>query len=484
MKEYEVIIIGSGFSGICTAIKLQENNIHNYLILERDESLGGTWWRNSYPGAAVDVPSRLYSFSFEKFDWSRLFAKQEEILSYTQNIIQKYQLASKAQTNVNIESLVFDDNLGKWKVYLKDGSSLICRFVVSATGGLSQPAFPKIPGLDNFKGKYFHTSLWDHSYDYKGKNIAVIGTGASAVQVVPEIAKEAAHVEVLQRTPHWILPRPDRKLKHWERSLLQIGLINKSFRAFTYFQNESRALFFLKFPKLAKLVKLQALAHLKKQVKSKELRKALEPNFDIGCKRVLLTNDYYPSLERSNVNLNTKAIESITEDGILFKDQTSIKSDLIVFATGFRAAENSVPFEIKGRNNVSIHDYWKEGAVAYYGISVANFPNLFMAMGPNTGTGHTSVIYFIESQMKYIMDAINKAKANSWKSVEVKETVQNEFNVQLQEKMKRTIWSVGGCKSWYTTENGKNTTMYPNFSFVYRSNTKSFKDELHLIEKN
>lgn len=478
---YNVIIIGSGFSGIAAAISLQKKNISNYIILERDAELGGTWWKNSYPGAAVDVPSRLYSFSFYQYNWSRLFAKQKEILNYTQSIIKDYQLKEKSKTNCSIQSLKFDEEKGIWTVFFNDKTSIQSQFIINCTGGLSQEAIPNIKGLSNFQNEYFHTSKWNHDFDYTNKTIAVIGTGASGIQVIPEIAKKAKKVHVLQRTPHWIIPRPDRKLKNWERKLLQKPFFNQIFRLATYLKLESRVLFFSKFPSLAKIVKLEALSHIKKQIKDPELRKKVIPIYDIGCKRVLLSNSYYPSLERENVTLETSPIEEIHAKSIQLTDKTLENIDLIVFATGFHASENAIPFEIIGKNKIAIKNYWKDGAHAYYGISVPNFPNLFMAMGPNTGTGHTSVIYFIESQMQYIIDAIDKGLKQKWKSIEIKEEVETKFNQKIQKQLGKTIWSKGGCHSWYLTKTGKNTTLYPDFSFVYRKNTKSFNENIHHI---
>lgn len=483
MATYEVIIIGSGFSGICSAIKLQEEKIDNFLILEKDEELGGTWWRNSYPGAAVDVPSSLYSFSFEKYDWTRLFAKQEEILAYTKQIISKYQLESKARKNVSIAKIVFNQGTSSWQIKLINGETLQSKFVISATGGLSQASIPKIEGLESFKGTHFHSSKWNHDFDFRNKSVAVIGTGASAVQLVPELAKKVKHLHVMQRTPHWILPRPDRLLKNWERKLLKIPFINKIFRGITYLKSESRAIFFTKIPALAKLVSLEAKFHLKKQVKDEKLRAKLSPNYAIGCKRILLTNDYYPALCQKNVSLETESIDKITTKGLLLKNGTELSVDLIVFATGFHAAENAIPFDIIGKNSLSIHQHWKDGAFAYYGTTLNQFPNLFFGMGPNTGTGHTSVIYFIESQMNYIIDAILKAKQNEWATIEIKQEVENEFNTSLQRKLQNTIWQQGQCNSWYLTKSGKNTTMFPNFSFIFRNGTKSFQEALHNVSK-
>lgn len=479
---YEVIIIGSGFSGICSAIKLKENGIHNYLILERDEDLGGTWWKNTYPGAAVDVPSHLYSFSFEPYDWTRFFAKQEEILAYTQMIIKKHQLQQSSRCSVKIAHLKYLENEGIWETHLDSGEILRSTFIISGTGGLSQAKIPYITGQEKYKGHSFHSSNWDHSFDFTGKNVAVIGTGASAVQLVPELAKKAASLKILQRTPHWILPRPDRALHTWERKLLRLPFFNKLFRGITYLKSESRAIFFTKWPWIAKLVKFEALGHLKKQIKDEQLREKLTPDFDIGCKRVLLCNDYYPSLNQDNVELLTTSIQSINETGITLSDGNHHAVDLIVYATGFHAAEDSIPFEIIGQNNTKLSEYWKDGAFAYCGTTVSNFPNLFFAMGPNTGTGHTSVIYFIESQMNYIMDAIKQFKHGNWKSIAVQASVEEAYNQKLQKDLANTIWLKGGCKSWYLTTSGKSTTMFPNFSFVFRWQTRSFWKELHDIQ--
>lgn len=483
MKPFDVIIIGSGFSGICSGIKLLQNNIPNFIILERDEDLGGTWWKNSYPGAAVDVPSHLYSFSFEAYDWTRLFAKQAEILDYTQHLISKHKLREKARCNVSINRLIYDESNTRWEVHLSTNEVLYTQFVISGTGSLSQPNIPSIPGLNAFKGKVFHSSNWDNEYDYEEKNIAVIGTGASAVQLVPELAKKAKQLTVIQRTAHWVLPRPDRALKNWERKLLKHSFFNGFFRLLTYLKNETRAIFFTKLPAIAKIVQLEGFHHLKKQVKDENLRKKLTPQYAIGCKRILLTNDYYPTFNQKHVQLIDTEIAKINSSGISFKDGTSMEIDLLVLATGFHASENAIPFEIIGKDNKSLRESWKDGAHAYYGTMVSQFPNLFFAMGPNTGTGHTSVIYFIESQMNYIMDAINKTRSNNWKSVEVKKEVEERFNTKIQKQLEGTIWQKGGCNSWYQTEGGKNTTMFPDFSFVFRRQTRKFKENLHHIKQ-
>lgn len=481
-KNYEVIIIGCGFAGMGMAINFLQKGITDFLILEREPELGGTWWRNSYPGAAVDVQSHLYSFSFEPYDWTRLYAHQPELLSYTNHVLDKYKIREKALTNTNVEKLVYDENSGEWSVYCNGDRIFKAKNIVNASGGLSQPAYPNIKGREKFEGKNMHTGLWEHDYDYTNKNIAVIGTGASAVQIVPELAKKAKKLTVLQRTAHWVLHRPDRILSNTERNLLKNNQwIERLFRNFTYWKLEFRIIAFQLFPKLMELFQLKALSHLKKQVKDKDLRKKLTPNYIIGCKRILISNDYYPALQKENVELVTDDIESINEKGILLKDGKQINADLLVYATGFHAAENNVPYPVYGKNNITLQEKWKDGAYAYIGTVVDGFPNFYIIMGPNTAIGHTSAIFMMECQMQYITKAILKKKEKNWKAIEVKNEVIKSYNNKIQKQLQGTVWNKGGCDSWYKTADGKITTLYPTFSFIFKKQTSEFKEHEHLI---
>lgn len=482
---YEVVIIGSGFSGICAAITLQRMGIDNYLILERDEELGGTWWRNSYPGAAVDVPSILYSFSFEPYDWSRKFAKQSELLEYTHFVIDKYGLRAKSRVNSEVVKMHYDEQSGHWHLQTKDGVEHECESVINGAGGLSQPKFPDFPGVDRFQGKTMHTGLWDHDYDYRGKRIAVIGTGASAVQVIPELAKEAGHLTIFQRTPHWMMPRPDRELFGFERKIRKNKWINRLLRKALYWQFEGRVipLIYLTFL-LRTLPQHQARWHINKHIKDKKLRELLTPDFTIGCKRILLCSRYYPSLNRDNVELLGKdsGLKKFYEKGIETIKGEKIEFDLVVFATGFHAAENSIPFPVIGRNGLTIQEAWKAGSHAYLGVTVPDFPNFYIIPGPGTAIGHTSQIFMIECHTDYIRKLIEAKREKRLKSIEVKKEVSQVYNEKIQQELKKTVWQTGGCKSWYQQADGKITTLYPRFTWQYQRDCRNAKLEDHLLE--
>lgn len=475
---FDVLIIGSGFSGMCAAIKLKEAGVSNFQILERDEKPGGTWWRNSYPGAAVDVQSMLYSFSFEPWNWSRLFAKRDEIYQYTEYVYSKHKLHENTRCQAKVTKATFDEEGGVWNVELNGVEVLTARTLITASGGLSQPSVPNFPGKDRFQGRQFHTSRWDNSHDHSGKRIAVIGTGASGIQVIPEVAKSAAAVYVLQRTPHWIMPRPDRELKAWERRVLAHGIINKMFRLFTYLELEFRVLAFSFFPALLEVIaKPKALKNIRKNVRDPQLQEKLIPDFRIGCKRILLSSEYYPSLNRDNVELVTDPLHCINESGIKLESGRQLDVDLIVYATGFHGSENNIPYPVIGREGASLKEAWEDGAHAYLGTLVPRFPNFFMMMGPNTGTGHTSVIYFIESHVKLIVQAIQQLLKNDWKWVDIRADVEQQYNEKIQRRLKKTVWMTGGCHSWYLTKSGKNTTLFPTFSFDFRRYVSRFNEK-------
>ena len=481
-NTYEIIIIGSGFGGIGLGFNLKKAGIENFVMLERDQVMGGTWWRNNYPGAAVDVQSHLYSFKSEPYNWSRLFAMQPEILDYTNYLIDKYKLKDKTHCNKNVVKAEFDEDAGIWSVFIDDGSVYKAPILINSSGSLSQPSIPPIKGKEDFKGESFHTSHWDHSFDYADKKVAVIGTGASAVQVVPALAPDVKTLNIFQRTPHWVMPRPDRVLGNKERKFIHaMPLITSIYREMMYWQLEARMLAFKGNKPIIKIFQNKAKKFLKKNIPNPELREKLTPDFLLGCKRVLLTNDYYPALLRENVNLVTDGIELINETGLLTKSGEQIDVDLIVYATGFHASENNIPYPVIGRNGLSIQESWIEGAHAYIGTVVPHFPNLFILVGPNTGIGHTSALHIMESQMKYIMKTIQAMRNNNWKSVEIKEDVENAYNEKIQKQLSKTVWQIGGCKSWYQTESGKNTTLYPTYSFVFRKDASEFKKEEHLV---
>lgn len=486
-KVYEVIIIGSGFGGIAAAVNLQKNGIADYLMLERDEELGGTWWRNSYPGAAVDIQSHLYSLSFENYDWTRFYAKQPEILAYTRHVLQKYGIVDRALTNANVSQLVYDEDTGQWEVSLKDGRIFIAKDIINASGGLSQPAVPKFEGQEVFEGVQMHTARWDAQLRYAGKRVAVVGSAASAVQVIPAIATEVQKLYVFQRTPHWIIPRPDRLLTTKERKKMQNARWAKWYRSTIYWKHEASVLAFSTMPKLLKVgLEPTAKKHIKKYIKDKDFQAKVTPDYTIGCKRILLSNEYYPALTRENVQLLTKesGIKRLTKTGIETIDGQHIEVDIIVYATGFNAAENNIPYVVKGREGVTIQEAWKDYAHAYLGTTVPYFPNFYMLLGPNTGIGHTSAIYMIEAQLEYIVQALLAKRKNDWKAIEIKEQIEKNYTNRIHRLLKKTVWQSGGCESWYQDSEGRNVVLYPTFTYQFRKDCARLKWHHHIKIKN
>ena len=477
--HFDQLIIGAGFAGICAAIQLKKAGFNNFIILERGSHLGGTWRDNNYPGAACDVESHLYSFSFEPNpNWSRQFGPQQEILNYMDHCAEKYGINPNIQLNTTVEKLVFDEANSTWQVICNNGKTYTAQTVISCSGGLSQPSLPDIKGIADFKGKKFHSAQWDHNYDLANKTVGVIGTGASAIQIVPEIAPVVKELQLFQRTPPWILPKSDKAISGFRRSMYNALPFTRSFyRWRLYWFHEVAALGFTRRPGILKLASKVSALYLKRSVKDEALRKKLLPTYTMGCKRVLLTNDYYPALQRKNVSVITDHIQEINATGIKTVDGKQHELDAIIFATGFYAAEGVVMFEVQGKKGLSLNEAWKDGAEAYLGTSVSGFPNLFLVVGPNTGLGHSSMILMIEAQVNYILDAVRLMKEKQLRSVDVKKETQIAFNTDLQQKLSRTVWQSGGCVSWYQTKSGKNVTLWPGFTFTFMKKTKKFEPE-------
>jgi cation diffusion facilitator CzcD-associated flavoprotein CzcO len=476
--QHDVIIVGSGFAGLGMAVRLKQDGIDNFLILEQDPAFGGTWWANSYPGCAVDVPSHLYSFSFaQNAGWTRRFAHQQELLDYTRGVVRQFGLEPHIRVNTALEGATFDKAGGYWQLRTSAGP-LSAKCVVGAVGALNRPALPALPGLSDFKGAMFHSSRWDHGCDLRGKRVAVIGTGASAIQFVPEIAAQVARLDVYQRTAPWILPRPDRAIGRAEQWLLaRVPALQWLYRALTYVQFESRALWYVHAPKVLRVAAWQALRHLQRQVADPQLRRKLTPDYAIGCKRVLLTNSYYPALTRPNVALITDPIVQVREGSIVTAGGHEREVDVIVFGTGFDLAQAASATVVVGRRGKTM---FADGHEAYKGCAVAGFPNYFLINGPNTGLGHNSMIYMAESGVRYVLGAIREVLDLKLHSVEVRAEVQAAYNARLRERLKGTVWSTG-CKSWYLDAAGRNTTLWPGFTFSYRNITRRFDSENYVI---
>lgn len=463
------IIIGSGFAGIGMAIALKKAGLGAFLILEKQSDVGGVWRDNTYPGAACDVPSHLYSFSFEPNpNWSRVFAPQAEIHQYLQHCAKKYGLLPSIRFGCEVSQVHYDEQRALWVVTLASGQKLQARFVVTATGQLSRPVYPRLEGMDSFRGHVSHSAHWDHHHDMTGKRVAVIGTGASAIQFVPAIAGQVSKLTVFQRSAAYILPRPDGLYAGWRKALFRMmPWTMKLHRARIYAQYESRAIGFTRIKSVMDLAAgrpFKALLH--RQVQDPRLRAQLTPDYPIGCKRILLSNDYLATMAKPNVNLVTQGIRRVTADGIETVDGQHHPADAIVYGTGFAATEFLAPMTITGRKGLELNEVWRQGAKAYLGMTVPGFPNFFMLYGPNTNLGHSSIIYMLESQIAHVlrcMKAVHKARAST---VEVDAQQHASFNGIVQERLRSTVWQ--GCKSWYVDANGHNSTNWPGFTFGYR----------------
>ena len=476
-----VLIVGAGFAGIGMAIRLKQAGMTDFTILERAEEIGGTWRDNHYPGAACDVESHLYSFSFDPNpDWTRRFAAQKEILEYMKRCAEKYGVYPHVRFGTSVRCARWDERAALWNVELLDGATIPARVLVSGCGGLSRPSYPDLAGLKRFAGKTFHSARWDHSFPLDGKNnVAVIGTGASAIQIVPAIAPRVKRLSVFQRTAPWILPKPDRAIRPIERAIYRrVPVVQTLVRAKIYWQREALALGFVIEPRLLTLLEGVGRRYLKRSIKDRVLREKLSPHYAMGCKRILPTNDYYPAIQLPNVELVTDSIREVTRDGILTEDGKERRFDAIVLATGFQAAEHAAPFDIEGRDGRSLDTEWRDGAEAYLGTTVTGFPNLFLMVGPNTGLGHNSMIVMIESQIAYIRDAIETMNRERLKLIAVRAGAQASYNARTQARLAGTVWA-SGCKSWYQTRSGKNTTLWPGFTFEFRRRTHRFDSEAY-----
>jgi len=484
--DYEIVIIGTGFAGIGMAVKLQQAGIHSFKLVERSNEVGGTWRDNTYPGCECDVQSHLYSFSFEpKADWSKKYSSWNEIRDYIIAVTDKHNLRQKIQFNTGLEGASFDKNSGTWLVNLSDGSKTRARFVITAVGPLSNPSIPEISGKESFNGPIFHSAQWDHAADLKGKKIAVIGTGASSIQFVPRIAENAQSIELFQRSAPWILPKPDRKIFAIEKALYQyLPGWRLAHRASLYWANEVTLRGFLKEKSwIRSIAEWGATKHIHHHIKDEELRKKLTPDFQFGCKRALLSNEYYPALARDNVAVVDTGIERITETGIIDKQGKAHDVDVIIWGTGFKVDEPLMGIDIAGIDGQDLNAVWKDnGFESYYGTTVAGFPNAFILAGPNTGIGHTSLVVMIEAQFSYIMDAIQKIQQQDIKYIDVKESVQTQFCQSMQDKMVGTAWT-SGCNSWYLSDSGKNFTIWPDYTYNYIRQIKQINLADYHVEK-
>jgi len=469
-----IVIVGAGFGGIGMGIALKQAGYDDFIILDQADDLGGTWRDNQYPGCACDVPSPLYSYSFElNPDWSRLFAPQPEIWDYLRQCARKHGLEAHIRYGSVVDQMSWDEDARLWDVQTLEHGELgswRSHAVVAAAGALHLPVYPDIPGTERFTGTAFHSSRWDHSVDLAGQRVAVIGTGASAIQFVPEIARRAGHLTVFQRTPPWLHPRPDAPIPARARAVFRKAPVTaRALRDAIYLGLEARAAGFAVSQKLMAPLEMVARRHLASQVTDPALRARLTPDYTIGCKRILLSSDYYPALQRPNVSLVTEGICEITEAGVTTADGQEHKADVIIYATGFNAIESVTSLNVTGRDGRPLRPGNLE---AYRGVTVAGFPNFFMLLGPNTGQGHTSAVFMIENQIRHVVSCLRLLARDKANAIEVLEPAQRKYNDALQRRLRRAVWSVGGCRSWYLDAEGVNRTLWPGFTFEYWARTR------------
>jgi len=472
-----IAIVGTGFSGIAAAVKLIDEGENDFVLYERSGDVGGTWRDNTYPGCACDIPSHLYSFSFaQNPGWSRTFSGQPEIQTYLKRVSNEYGVTPRVRFHHNLNEAAWDDEAGLWRLDTSQGPRTADIFI-SAVGGLSEPSTPGFSGLETFEGPAFHSAAWDHDVDLAGKRVAVIGTGASAIQFVPEIQPEVARIDLFQRTPPWVMPRRDRRVSTLERRFFKaIPAAQKLIRTAIYWGREPFVLQ-MRRPRVARRTQAIALRHMHHQVEDAALRETLTPDYSMGCKRILQSNDYYPAVASENVGVVTTGISEVRPDGVVTADGEKHPADVIIFGTGFKVTDMPIGHRIRGRDGKSLHESWQGSPNAHNGTTIAGFPNLFMLMGPGTGLGHTSVTIMIEAQVGYVIQALRFLNGKA--TVEPTEEAMIDWQDEVDRLSRNTVWTSGGCDSWYLDETGRNSTLWPTFAHSYRRRLSKFKPTEH-----
>ncbi|GAA4876034.1 NAD(P)/FAD-dependent oxidoreductase [Kitasatospora terrestris] len=473
VPHVKVAVIGSGFGGLGAGVRLRRAGITDFVILERADAVGGTWRDNSYPGCACDVPSHLYSFSFAPNpDWPRSFSGQPHIRAYLEKVATDFGLRPHLRFNAEVTEARWDNATARWQITTAAGR-WTAEALVSATGPLADPQIPALPGLDAFPGKVFHSSRWDHDYDLAGKRVAVVGTGASAIQIVPNIQPEVGKLTVFQRTPAWVLPRADRRIPAVERALHRALPFTRTLRRGILFGvRELQVDAFVRRPRLLAAVQQIAEWHIGRSVKDPALKTKLTPDYRIGCKRILISNDYYPALAAANTEVVAAGLREVRGSTLVATDGTEHEVDAIVFGTGFHVTDMPIGSRITGAAGRSLAEEWKDGMTALRGTTVHGFPNLFLVIGPNTGLGNSSMILMIESQLNYIIDALTRLDGLGAAALHPTPDAQRSWTEDVQRRMRTTVWETGGCTSWYQDAQGRNTTVWPGTTGHFRRATR------------
>jgi len=471
---HEVVIVGAGFGGLGMAIRLKQEGIEDFVLIERSADVGGTWWANSYPGCQCDIPSNLYSFSFAPYDWDRAYPMRDQILDYLRGCARRFDVLRHTRLNCELLGATWIADEQHWALETTDGE-LAARVLAAAPGLLSEPWSPALPGLERFEGRAFHTASWDHGDDLSGKRVALVGSGATAVQVVPKIQPRLAKLHLFQRTPPWVVPHFDHPIRPRLRELYRrVPALQRLSRAGIYTLRET---FVPGITRDRRFLKGQAAAarlHLRRQVPDPELRARLTPDYEIFCKRIILSNDWYPAIQAPNVDIVSSGIREVREHSVVDNHGIEREIDTLIFATGFRPAELPIAERVRGRDGSSLAEVWAGSPQAYLGTTVSGFPNLFLFYGPNLNLGHSSIVYMLESQTNYALDGLRTMQTHGAAEFDVRREAQDAYNEEIQERLSRTVWNTGGCGSWYFDGNGRNSIQWPGYTFEFRRRTRRF----------
>ncbi|RXJ73716.1 cyclohexanone monooxygenase [Veronia nyctiphanis] len=483
IRQIDTLIIGSGISGIGAAIRLQNAGMTDFVILEKFSDIGGTWRDNTYPGCECDVPSALYSYSFEPNPaWSRIFAGQKEILGYVQNTVKKHNVRDFIQFNVEVQKGEWNEEETCWWVHTSEGLYKANK-VISCVGYLHEPIIPNLPGLNSFKGEVFHSSRWQHDVDLTGKRVAVVGTGASAIQFVPKIQNKVSELHIFQRSPQWILPKTNLRVPKFAQMLLAVKPLYSAFRGMLYSGME---LFGIGFRRPAILKQIQRIAkfNINRHIKDPELRKKVTPSYIMGCKRVLLSNEYYPAIAKSNVDVIHSGVKEIRGNTVVGTNGEEREVDVIILGTGFYVSDLPVADKITGASGKTLADIWQGSPEAYRGTTCTDFPNCFVILGPNLAIGHNSAFIVIEAQLNYVMGALEEMRNNEIDRLEVSASIQKAYNEKVQHDLQKTVWNTGGCTSYYLDANGKNSIGFPWSTLKMKQLLNHFDSQAYRLTKS